>query len=56
MGPQITEVDEENEEKLEEFMFNEKNIAKAIRSQEDLTASGIDGISSRIMKGTGAEA
>jgi hypothetical protein len=36
-------------------MFNEKNIAKVIKSQEDLTANGIDGISSRVMKGAEAE-
>jgi hypothetical protein len=52
MRPQITEV---YEEKIEEFMFDEKNIAQVIKSQEDLTASGIDGRSSRIMKRAGAE-
>jgi hypothetical protein len=41
--------------KMEEFMLDEKNIAEVIKSREDLTASGIDGISSRIMKGAGAE-
>jgi hypothetical protein len=41
--------------KTEEFLLGEENIAKVIKSQEDLTTSGIDGISSRIMKGAGAE-
>jgi hypothetical protein len=50
MQPQITEEEEENEEKTEKFMLDEKKIAEVIRSQEDLTVSGIDGISSRIMK------
>jgi hypothetical protein len=46
MQPQITKEEEENKEKMEEFMLDEKNIAEVIKSQEDLTASGIDGISS----------
>jgi hypothetical protein len=36
-------------------MGDEKNLAAVIKSREDLTASGIDGKSSRIMKGAGAE-
>jgi hypothetical protein len=55
MEPQITKEDEEDEEEMEEIMFDGKNIAEVIKSREDLTASGIDGISSRIMKGAGAE-
>jgi hypothetical protein len=40
---------------MEEFMSDEKNIAEVIKSQEDLTASGIDGINYRTIKGAGAE-
>jgi hypothetical protein len=50
MQPQITEEEDENEEKMEEFMLDEKNIVEVIKSQDDLTASGIGGINSRIMK------
>jgi hypothetical protein len=45
----------EDEETLEEFMLNEKNISEVIKSREDLSASGVDGISYRILKGAGAE-
>jgi hypothetical protein len=33
MQPQITEEEEENEEKIEEFMLDEKNIAEVLKSQ-----------------------
>jgi hypothetical protein len=45
----------EDEEALEEYMLNEKNISEVIKSREDLSACGVDGISYRIMKGAGAE-
>jgi hypothetical protein len=54
MEPQLTEKNKE-EEKKEEFMLDQKNIAEIIESREDLAASGIDGISSRIMNGAEAE-
>jgi hypothetical protein len=40
---------------MEEFMLDEKNIAEVIKSREDLSASGVDGISYRIMKAAGTE-
>jgi hypothetical protein len=45
----------EDEDEMEEFMLDEKNIAEVIKSREDLSACGVDGISYRIMKGAGAE-
>jgi hypothetical protein len=41
---------------MEEIMFDKKNIAQVIKSREDLTASGIDGINYGIMKRAGAGA
>jgi hypothetical protein len=52
LEPRITE---REEEEMEEFMLNEENIAEVIRSREDLSASGVDGISYRIIKGAGTE-
>jgi hypothetical protein len=46
--PQIVQ---EDDEALEEFMLNEKNIRQVIKSRQDLSACGVDGISYRIMKG-----
>jgi hypothetical protein len=40
---------------MEELMLDEKNIAEVIKSREDLSASGVDGISYRIMKTAGTE-
>jgi hypothetical protein len=48
-------ITDEDEDEMEEFMLNEKNIAEVIKSREDLSACGVDGISYRIMKGAGAE-
>jgi hypothetical protein len=48
-------IGEDEETELESFMMNETNIAEVIRSREDLSACGVDGISYRIMKGAGAE-
>jgi hypothetical protein len=36
-------------------MLNEDNIAQVIKSRQDLSACGVDGISYRIMKGAGSE-
>jgi hypothetical protein len=47
-------MEEREEEEMEAFMLDEKNIAEVIKSREDLSASGVDGISYRIMKGAGA--
>jgi hypothetical protein len=52
LEPRITEEDEED---MEEFVLNEKNITAVIKSREDLSACGVDGISCRIMKRAGTE-
>jgi hypothetical protein len=52
LEPRITEQDEEE---MEKFMLDEKNITDVIKSREDLSASGVDRISYRIMKGAGTE-
>jgi hypothetical protein len=52
LEPRITE---QNEEEMEGFMLSEKNIADVIKSREDLSASGVDGISYRVMKRPGGE-
>jgi hypothetical protein len=44
---------EREENDLEAFMLDEKNIAEVIKSREDLSASGIDGIGYRVMKEAG---
>jgi hypothetical protein len=36
-------------------MLSEDNIAQVIKSRQDLSACGVDGISYRIMKGAGRE-
>jgi hypothetical protein len=36
-------------------MIDEANIEAVIKSRDDLSACGVDGISYRIMKGSGAE-
>jgi hypothetical protein len=51
MEPHITE----REEDMEEFMSDEKNVVKVIKLGEDLSASGVDGISYRVMKAAGTE-
>jgi hypothetical protein len=48
-------IKEENEEEMEAFMLEEKNIAEVIKSREDLSACRVDEISYRIMKGTGVK-
>jgi 3-dehydroquinate dehydratase len=45
----------EEDEEMTNFIMDEKNIAEVIRSREDLSACGVDGVSYRIMKGAGAE-
>jgi hypothetical protein len=52
LEPRITEQDEEE---MEKFMLDEKTITDVITSPVDLSASGVDGISYRIMKGAGTE-
>jgi hypothetical protein len=52
LEPRITE---HEAEEMEEFMLDEKNITDVIKSRGDLSASGVDGISYRIMKGAGTE-
>jgi hypothetical protein len=52
LEPQITEEDEED---MEEFVLNENNITEVIKSREDLSACGVDGISYRVMKVAGTE-
>jgi hypothetical protein len=49
------QITKEDEEEMEEIMFDEKNIAQVIKSREDLTASGIDGINYGMRKRAGAE-
>jgi hypothetical protein len=46
-------ITEREEEEMETFMLDDKNIEVVIKPREDLSASGVDGISYRIMKGTG---
>jgi hypothetical protein len=43
------------EEDLQGFLLDEKKIEEAIKSRDDLSANGIDGISYRVIKGAGAE-
>jgi hypothetical protein len=52
LEPLITDQEDED---MTTFMLDDKNIAEVIKSREDLSACGVDGISYRIMKGTGAE-
>jgi hypothetical protein len=52
LDPRITAQEDED---MQEYMLNEKNIAEVIKSRQDLSASGVDGISYRIMKGAGTE-
>jgi uncharacterized C2H2 Zn-finger protein len=40
---------------MEEYMTNEKHIAEVINSRQDLSASGVDGISYQIIKAAGKE-
>jgi hypothetical protein len=46
---------EREEDEMEAYMLNERNIAQVIKSREDLSACGVDGISYRIIKGAGRE-
>jgi hypothetical protein len=52
LEPKITEDDQEE---MEAFMLDDRSIEKAIKSRQDLSASGTDGISSRIIKAAGKE-
>jgi 3-dehydroquinate dehydratase len=47
---------EKEEEEMQSFMLDEKKIAEVIRSRDDLSANGIDGISYRVIKAAGAGA
>jgi hypothetical protein len=42
-------------DELQGFLLDEKKIAEVIKSRDYLSASGIDGISYRVIKGAGAE-
>jgi hypothetical protein len=48
-------ITETEEEELKAFLLDEKKIAEVIKSRDDLSASGIDGISYRVIKRVGAE-
>jgi hypothetical protein len=48
-------ITEAEEEKMVSFMLDENNIVEVIKSREDSSACGIDGISYRIMKGARTE-
>jgi hypothetical protein len=48
-------ITEQEEEDLQGFFLDEKKIAEAIKSRDDLSANGIDGISYRVIKAAGAE-
>jgi hypothetical protein len=52
LEPQITENDQEE---MEAFMLDERNIEEVIKSRQDLSASGTDGLSHRIIKAAGKE-
>jgi hypothetical protein len=43
----------EREEEMETFMLDDKTMEEVIKSRDDLSASGVDGISYQIMKGAG---
>jgi hypothetical protein len=44
-----------DKEEMEAFVLDEKNIEEVIKSRQDLSACGIDGISYRILKAAGKE-
>jgi hypothetical protein len=48
-------ITERKKEAMEEIMLDETNSAEVIESREDLSASGVDGVSYRILKATGTE-
>jgi hypothetical protein len=48
-------ITETEEEEMTRFMIDEANIEAIIKSRDDLSACGVDGISYRIMKGAEAE-
>jgi hypothetical protein len=52
LEPKITE---NEQEEMVGFMLNDRNIEEVIKSRHDLSASGIDGIGSRIIKSAGKE-
>jgi hypothetical protein len=45
----------EKEEDFQGFLLGEKKIAEVIKSRDDLSANGIDGISCRVIKEVGTE-
>jgi hypothetical protein len=49
------QVTENGQEEMEAFMLNDRNIGEVIKSRQDLSASGIDGISYRIIKAADKE-
>jgi hypothetical protein len=52
LNPLITD---REEEEMERFILDEKNISEVIKLREDLSSCGVDGVSYRIMKGAGTE-
>jgi hypothetical protein len=52
LEPRITENDQEE---MKAFMMDERNIEDVIKSRQDLSACGTDGINDRIIKGAGQE-
>jgi hypothetical protein len=45
----------EKEEDLQGFLLDEKKIAEVVKSRDDLSANGIEGISYRVIKEAGVE-
>jgi hypothetical protein len=52
LAPRVTDLDAED---MASYMLSEDNIAQVIKSRQDLSACGVDGINYRIMKGAGSE-
>jgi hypothetical protein len=48
-------ITEKDDDELQRFMLDEEKIAEVIKSRDDLSANGIDGISYRVIKGAGPE-
>jgi hypothetical protein len=48
-------ITDDEEEKLQGYLLDEKKIAEVIKSRDDLSANGTDGISYRVIKAAGAE-
>jgi hypothetical protein len=48
-------ISDNEEDELPGFPLDEDKVAEVIRSRDDLSANGLDGISYRMIKGTGPE-